>query len=136
MLTILRVLALPRRLLGPPGAARSRGLLFILLAVLSLLTAGADAATAAANIGRWGVMGEGNPIAQHVLATYGFPALLAVKMGGIAWAALVGWTLYRVNYYRMTWILLTWAVTVNLFGTLTNISAELPVLLPALRLLW
>ena len=136
MLTILRVLALPRLLLGPPGAARSRGLLFILLAVLSLLTAGADAATAAANIGRWGVAGEGNPIAQHVLATYGFPGLLAVKLGGIAWAALVGWILYRVKYYRMTWILLTWAVTVNLFGTLTNISAELPVLLPVFRLLW
>lgn len=115
--------ALVERLLGPAGPARVRSLAFVLLTLLALASAVADAATAYPNIMRWGLAGEGNPFAQLILQRFGFSGLAAVKLGGIAWSALVAWLLYRVGHYRKTWILLGFAVVANLFAALTNITA-------------
>jgi hypothetical protein len=111
------------RLWGPPGPARTRSVIFVVLTVLALVTAVADIATAYPNILRWGIAGEGNPFAQLILQRFGFTGLAAVKLGGIAWSALVAWLLYRVGHHRRTWILLGFAIAVNLFGTFTNITA-------------
>jgi hypothetical protein len=110
-------------LLGPRGAGRTRSLIFVLLTLLALGTAVADGATAAQNIARWGLAGEGNPFAQWVLASHGCPGLLALKLGGISWAALVAWLLYRVDHFGKTCMLLGFAAAVNVTGAITNITA-------------
>lgn len=115
--------ALVECLLGPAGPARVRSIAFVVLTLLALATAVADAATAYPNIMRWGLAGEGNPFAQFILQRVGFTGLAAVKLGGIAWSALVAWLLYRVGHYRKTWILLGFAVAANLFAAFTNITA-------------
>ncbi len=115
--------ALLECLLGPPGPARVRSIAFVLLTLLALATAVADATTAYPNIMRWGLAGEGNPFARFILQRCGFTGLVAAKLGGIAWSALVAWLLYRVGHSRKTWILLGFAVTANLFAAFTNITA-------------